>query len=399
MTAAVRAFYEAHPYPSGNKPFCDGYHGRLLLSYIERPQGIPQYLHILEAGCGRGVNLTAVAAKESRDQFIGIDINRVAIEEASARAKAHRLSNLNFQVADLLDSTTLPEKGRGFDVILSYGVLHHLNDPLKGLQRLTEYLAPHGVIGFMVDGSYGRQPLDRYLQALDIISPDAERDRDRHANAKALAQVAEEGVFKGNCWQGTAFVDEVEFADRCLHVHEQSYDINGLWDLLEAAGLRFIRWHETLDWSVAAMTDDADLSTQLRALGPRERYQVVERLAYRPKLTLVASRIGDEPRKPLKRAELMATKFALNPQLQPTEDESGKVNWSLRGRPLPINNDRLTDRLISLASESGATFTYQEILQRLGDQQVTEAQALELLTQMLACECFYAPHGIDPGLA
>lgn len=398
VTAAVRAFYEAHPYPSGNKPFCDGYHGRLLLSYIEQPQGIPQHLRILEAGCGRGVNLTAAAAKEREDQFIGIDINRLAIEEASARVTALGASNLSFQVADLLDRETLPEKGRGFDLILSYGVLHHLSDPLKGLLQLTEYLAPHGVIGLMVDGSYGRQPLDRYLQALEIISPNRPTDSDRLSYAKALAHVAEEGVFRGSFWQGTASVDEVEFADRCLHVHEQSYDIDGLWALLDAAGLRFIRWHETSDWSIAGITDDPELATRLCELDPRERYQVVERLVNRPKLTLVVARKWDQPRKPPKREELTTTKYALNPQLQASEDENRNLSWSLRGRPLPIRNNGEADRLITLASESGASFTYQDILQRLDDEKPTEEQALELFTQMLDYESFYVPHEVDPGL-
>lgn len=398
MTASVRAFYEAYPYPSGNSPVCDGYHGRLLLSYIEQPQGIPSRLRILEAGCGRGLNLTAVAAKETRDQFIGIDINRVAIEEAAATALAQGVSNLNFQVADLLDKTSLPEMGRGFDVILSYGVLHHLSDPLKGLQQITDCLAPHGVVGLMVDGSYGRQPLDRYLQALEIISPKAAAECDRPAYAQALARAADRGVFSGNCWQGTAYVDPVEFADRCLHVHEQSYDIDGLWDLLDAAGLKFIRWHELSDWSVEGITEDPDFASKLRALDSKQRFRVVERLAYRPKLALVAARKEQEPRKLAHRDALFAGRFALNPQLQTSKNEAGRGGWLLRGRPLPIEDEGQNEMLLSLVSATAADFTCREVLERLGDCELTQEQGLEWFLEMLHGEVFYALHEINPGI-
>lgn len=395
VTAAVRAFYEAYPYPSGNRPDCDAYHARLLLSYIERPAGVARQLQLLEAGCGRGINLTEAAALQPDDQFTGIDINRVAIDEASAKLRSSALANLSFHLADLLDPASLPGTSRGYDVILSYGVIHHLSDPLRGLQQLTEQLAPHGVLSLMVDGRYGRQPLDRFLQALQMVSPSAEQDEQRAATARALARIAERGVFHGNCWQGTSSVDEVEFADRCLHVHEQSYDIEALLQLLDKAGLQFIRWHQPDDWSLKTICDDEALIERLQSVEPSMTYQLIERLTYRPKLTLVAARKEDQPRHPPSREEFLSKRFCLSPQLRRVTDEAGDTVWLLRGRKLSIDAQGLAHRLLTAASQSDSGFSASQLFQRLTGESIDPQQALNLFIQLYDLECLYAPHETD----
>ncbi|MBW9256077.1 MAG: class I SAM-dependent methyltransferase [Candidatus Thiodiazotropha sp. (ex. Lucinisca nassula)] len=395
VTAAVRAFYEAYPYPPGNRPDCDAYHGRLLLSYIERCAGLPRQLQLLEAGCGRGINLTEVAALQPDDQFTGIDINRVAIDEASANIRNKALANLSFHLADLLDPASLPGVSRGYDVILSYGVIHHLSDPLKGLQQLTQQLAPHGVLSLMVDGRYGRQPLDRFLQALQMVSPSVDQDGQRAATARALARIADRGVFHGNCWQGTSSVDEVEFADRCLHVHEQSYDIEALLQLLDKAGLKFIRWHEPDDWSLKTICDDEELIEQLQSVDPSITYQLIERLTYRPKLTLVAARKEDQPRHRPTRQEFLSKRFYLSPQLKRVTDGAGETGWLLRGRKLSIDAQGLPHRLLTAASQSDSGFSASQLSQQLPGESIDQQQALNLFMHLYDLECLYAPHETD----
>ena len=392
VTAAVRAFYETYPYPSGDDALCDGYHGRLLLSYLERPQGAPRSLGVLEAGCGRGVNLSAVAARQQQDRFTGIDINRVAIDEAARTAAQRGLDNLDFQVANLLDSASLPEVEEGYDVILSYGVLHHLSDPVKGLRQLRERLAPQGVIGLMVDGSYGRQPLDRYLEALEIIEPAGLQRPSRRTSAQALARAAEQGVFKGNYWQGTASVNEVEFADRCLHVHEMSYDITGLWRLLGAAGLRFIRWQESSDWCLEGISEEPQLAARLQALDPVDLYRVIERLAYRPKLTLVAARQEDSPRKAPTRDEVSCLRFVVNPQLGIHRDEQGAAQWRLRCRPVSMEPGGWEEEVVAEVGDSAEGLSARTLLERLAESGLDRDQGVELIHRMHVRELLYSPH-------
>ena len=51
--------------------------------------------------------------------------------------------NIEFYRADILDLGAFEP---GFDVISSVGVLHHMADPARGLQRLAELLLPGGYL-------------------------------------------------------------------------------------------------------------------------------------------------------------------------------------------------------------------------------------------------------------
>ncbi|MCU7839385.1 MAG: class I SAM-dependent methyltransferase [Candidatus Thiodiazotropha sp. (ex Troendleina suluensis)] len=392
ITTEVRAFYEAYPYPPEGQVDCDGYHGPLLLSYLQRTCSKLTRLQLLEAGCGRGLNLQTMAGKQTEVDFTGIDINRIAIQEATQRSKELGLENLQFLLADLLDKHTLPGVSGGYDIILSYGVLHHLSDPLQGLQHLTTLLASDGVIALMLDGSFGRQPLERYLQALDLVQLRSKSGKDRSPVARALAHAAEEQLFKGNYWQGTSRVDEIEFADRCLHVHQTSYDLTALWQLLNSAGLCFIRWLEPNDWSLQSIIDDQDLLCQLEMLDEISRYQLIERLTYRPKLTLLAARQGSMPRSPLLVNQVASSQFAINPQLHLNRHEVNGLTCTLRRRHIDLNHNACCQNILQKAEQLLRGFTGQNMVDMLAEQDYEPQQVLQGIQDLVESELLYRPH-------
>jgi len=396
LTESVRAFYEAYPYPAGNAVNLDGYHARLLLSYLERPAPARQPLRVLEAGCGRGLNLQAAAALQPDVDFTGIDINRVAIGEAQQSAVRRGLKNLRFLAANLLDPASQPLSGEGYDLILSYGVIHHLSDPLAGLRGLGELLAPQGVMALMVDGLYGRQPLDRYLAALSMLEPAEQPVAVRMTSARALARVAENTLFKGNCWQGTAETDEVEFADRCLHVHEYLYEVDSLWQLLADAGMAFLRWREPLEWSLDLLSEDATLQAKFSQLEELQQYGLIERLCYRPKLSLVIARQGNCARSPLDRVSVAQTCFLINPQLKPLV-EAETPGYRLRQQP-SCGVDPLEQRLLALAASYSTGFRGVEMADRLGKTGETVNTVYDLLWKLERDEWLYRPHDLPGGM-
>ena len=390
LTESVRAFYEAYPYPAGNAVDLDGYHVRLLLSYLDRPAPARQPLRVLEAGCGRGLNLQAAAALQPDVDFTGIDINRVAIDEAQQSAVRRGLKNLRFQTGNLLDPASLPVSGEGYDLILSYGVIHHLGDPLAGLRELVERLAPQGVMALMVDGLYGRQPLNRFIEVLSMLEPVAQPAAARMTSARSLASVAEETLFKGNCWQGTAEVEEVEFADRCLHVHEHQYEIDSLWQLLADAGMAFLRWREPLEWSLGLLSEDARLQAKFSRLEALQQYRLIERLCYRPKFSLVIARREDQARTPLDRLSVAQTCFQINPQLKPLS-ESETPAYRLRLQP-PRPADPLEQQLLTQAVSYASGFQGADMAERLGMTGNAADTLYDLLWRLERDEWLYRPH-------
>ncbi len=99
-TEAVRELYELFPYPSGAPMLRVGFDARYLLSLgrMERPVGRP--LRILDAGCSRGVGTLACAILQPDVQVLGVDISRVALEEARREAASRELRNVEFAEVD-----------------------------------------------------------------------------------------------------------------------------------------------------------------------------------------------------------------------------------------------------------------------------------------------------------
>lgn len=398
ITAEVQAFYEAYPYPPDGCVDGDGYQARLLLSYLQRDSKDTGSIQVLEAGCGRGMNLLAAAENQPDIDFTGVDINRVAIAEADRRRAQSGLGNLRYRYADLLNWGSLPARAGGYQVILSFGVVHHLSDPLQGLSNLSQLLAPHGVIAIMLDGSFGRQPLDRYLQALNIIDP-GQRSIHRVPIARALAAAAETTLFKNNYWQGTAATDDIEFADRCLHVHQNSYDISGLWQLLDSAGLRFIRWLEPNDWDIRQLIDDPQLLCHMDSVNEVDQYRLIERLCFRPKLTMVVSRREDKPRMPLQAAQVESTRFTLSPQLTMEADDANGEVCRLRSRRIDLDDHPLSRPIIAQAAHLSDGFSGRQLIDRLTGQGKDSQLIIQGILYMVEQELLFHPHPESPGLS
>ena len=173
-TLAVRAMYERFPYPAHSAPQirvgCDV---RLALSYGRLPAP-DRPLRVLDAGCGRGVGLLGMASVQPDVQFLGVDMNRVALAEVRAEVARRGMANVAVQEVDLMTLAGLEVPEGGFDLIVSSGVLHHLSDPAEGLRRLRGALAPHGILTVMVYGQHGREGIYRLVRAIDALIP---RDR------------------------------------------------------------------------------------------------------------------------------------------------------------------------------------------------------------------------------
>ncbi len=111
-------------------PLVDGIESRL-------DEGID----VLDAGCGRGGALIAMAERFPASRFVGYDLCRDAIDFASERARRAALSNLRFEARDL---TGYAEPG-AWDFITSFDAVHDQKDPAGLIAGLCASLKPGGV--------------------------------------------------------------------------------------------------------------------------------------------------------------------------------------------------------------------------------------------------------------
>ena len=103
---------------------------------VDRPQ-------ILIAGCGTGQHSITTATKFKNCDVLAIDLSLSSVAYAKRKTEELGISNIEYMQADILDLSSLDRK---FDIIESYGVLHHMEDPMAGWEVLTECLNTGGLM-------------------------------------------------------------------------------------------------------------------------------------------------------------------------------------------------------------------------------------------------------------
>lgn len=155
-TDEVRAMYEKFPYPSpivGKGVIRDNGNMLSVLFPGENFAG----KRILDAGCGTGQRANGVAKMFPDALVTGVDMTSASLDAAREMARKNGIQNIKFVQCDLLKL----DLGTQFDVIISSGVMHHLEDPAKGLRNLRAHLTDSGVAMIWLYHSLGEY--ERFL--------------------------------------------------------------------------------------------------------------------------------------------------------------------------------------------------------------------------------------------
>jgi ubiquinone/menaquinone biosynthesis C-methylase UbiE len=125
-------------------------HQRWDLARFQRLTPIPPHSQVLDVGCGTGLGLQLLHTRAHAATLTGVDADAKQIARSRARLSRHHIP-AQLHVAD---ATALPLPAASFDVVTSFGCLHHLPNwqtaltdwarVLKhgGLLYLHEYYAP-----------------------------------------------------------------------------------------------------------------------------------------------------------------------------------------------------------------------------------------------------------------
>lgn len=110
---------------------------------------------ILEVGCGGGRWLKVMADLGARE-VVGLDLS-TAVEQASRRTAS--LPNVHVVRGSALEMPL----AAAFDLVVSIGVVHHLDDPVEGLRGMQRAVVPEHNVAIWV---YGREGNELYLSVI-----------------------------------------------------------------------------------------------------------------------------------------------------------------------------------------------------------------------------------------
>jgi SAM-dependent methyltransferase len=223
ISKAVQAQYQESPYPRWRSAGQSG--------LVDPTSGAGR--RVLVAGCGTGREALELALLLPAARVLGLDLSRNSLAYAARKALELGAANLCLRQADLLELEQLPET---FDLISCVGVLHHLQQPLRGLQQLVRRLRPSGAMLIGLYSTIARQPLELARQwiAQERIDPTPAAIRGFRTRVAALSDLE---PIKQRLAVSYDFYSLSSCRDLLFHVQEHTFTLLQVKDLLHECGL------------------------------------------------------------------------------------------------------------------------------------------------------------------
>lgn len=280
QSEALQRLYETFPYPrevSGLDEFKAGARQPIWnpkTSYaVFFPESTPRAdLDILIAGCG--TNLVPVfGAFMPEARIVGVDISCASLAISAEQCATNDITNVEHHQLALEDVASLE---RTFDFVCCTGVLHHLEDPVRGLRALGDVTRPHGAIMAMVYARYGRQGIYMLQELASMLGLRI----DELSAAKTqtlLAELPATHPFRAVYREVGARISLEEVMDMILNPRDRSFRVPDVRALIDDAELRFHRWLGNAPYrpEMTAL-GQAGLLPEADALGPWEQAAAAE---------------------------------------------------------------------------------------------------------------------------
>lgn len=286
ISQAVQSLYDTYPFPP--EPLLDepppGYnwrwHWEAAYSFCTGQMPSRRDIRILDAGCGTGVSTDSLVHLNPQAQVTAIDLSSGALKVAIERCQRSGADRVEFQHLSLFDVDRLEGQ---FDLINSVGVIHHTPDPTRALQALANKLAPGGLMHIFVYGELGRWEIKLMQQAIALLQDDKRGDyRDGvKIGREIFASLPETNRLRKreqDRWEIENHRDEC-FADMYVHPQEIVYNIETLFELIDAAGLEFVGFSNPEFWNLERLLADAPAAlAKAKQLDLRQQYRLLELL-------------------------------------------------------------------------------------------------------------------------
>ena len=286
----VRNQYEALPYPPRNP---EEERERLFCTHTDALDQVSYFCfggkedftdaRILCAGDGTGDASIYMAeqlkARGNPHSIIALDISEASQSIARQRAAIRKLDNIEWVNASVYDVAKL-DLGE-FDYISCSGMLHHLDDPSRGLKALRKVLKDTGAMGIMVYGQYGRTGIYQVQEIMRRVC----RADDNADTRVALCEAFLKNVPKSNWMNHNAAMYNTDINtfgapgiyDLFLHSQDRAYTVPQLIDWLKQCKLELLDFLQgRSEYNPMTYTGDPEWRKRIAEMERNERYALGE---------------------------------------------------------------------------------------------------------------------------
>ncbi|MFK5947448.1 MAG: methyltransferase domain-containing protein [Methylococcales bacterium] len=242
VSQLVRAQYEENPFPRwkhlpvwGQGGTLEEYIGRVFPNIREEERAQPSHPQILVAGCGTGWIPNDLSNRIENASITALDLSLASLGYAQRKSKELGFKNIEYVHGDIQNLGALQKQ---FDHINCYGVLHHMEDPLKGLRALNDCLKPGGTMHLGLYSEIARRSntqLRQYIEERGFKSDyKGMRDFRQH-----IIKLDDTSPFK-YITKSYVFYCMSELRDTYFHSQELLLTIPKIENMLTELGLQFI---------------------------------------------------------------------------------------------------------------------------------------------------------------
>jgi len=284
ISSAVQRLYDTYPFPP--EPLLDspppGYNWRwnwtAAYNFCTGQKPDKQNVRILDAGCGTGVGTEYLVHLNPQATVVGIDLSAGALAIARERTQRSGADQVEFHHLSLYDVARVPGE---FDLINCVGVLHHLADPIKGIQALAAKLAPGGLLHVFVYAELGRWEIQLMQKAIALLQQSANYQDGVQIGRKIFAALPDDNRLVKREKERWSLENQrdANFADMYVHPQEIDYNIETLFELIDASGLAFLGFSNPSFWQLERLLGkDPTLMQRAQGLSDRALYRLIELL-------------------------------------------------------------------------------------------------------------------------
>ena len=195
---------------------------------------------ILIAGCGTGQHAITTASKYKKSKVLALDLSFKSLSYAKRKANELKVKNIEFVQGDILDLESIDRK---FDIIECVGVLHHMDDPLKGWKILTSCLNNDSLMLIGLYSEKARQHIAYIKHKIDKL-----KLQSNYSNIiKFRKDLIEYNNDKWNIIKlSPDFYTLSGVRDLLFHVQEHRFTISQIKKNLDKLGLVFLGFDDRL---------------------------------------------------------------------------------------------------------------------------------------------------------
>ena len=237
VSQSVKDQYEEFPYPRWRFP------GFPIDNVIIEKIAGQDNLKMLVAGTGTGQEPVHYALALPKADILGIDLSFSSLSYAIRKTQQFNIKNITYRQADILGlkAALKPE----YDFIVSSGVLHHMKDPLEGLDTLLGLLKPGGYMQIALYSETARRSIVRAREIIREKGLSGSSD-----DIKAFRRSAQEWLSADEYRMLSTMRDYYsmpECRDLLFHVMEHRFTIPQLEDIITARKLKLLSFGKNGD--------------------------------------------------------------------------------------------------------------------------------------------------------